>query len=959
MRYEELKKLLKKLAAAREARLLVENKPERDVSPFELDLSRTGETHFGKRAAQLAEAQAARAAAPAKDSMLDYLEPDEEDAELIAASSPAVAPSAELTAALARERECEAAFLTMLDVDAHNVDTWFRSQKRYLRQQLAILEQQSRELKAADKAEADRLKSSLHPHSSPSPPPAVTIGVEEAEPSAPEESKSPAALHPAVAATRRARNNSIMSAARGMGSGSSSGGRPRALSAVEESIDEGTGAGVMSEQELQTARAALMQVEIEEFKEHDPAAHAASAASSASAAAEGGVVSPASSVSPGGAGQLRDLSVMSEEQLLELAELSAMDTKLRTIQNQRDKELAMAQRGHARFYRDMHDASSSHHSDPSHSDHTDDEAQNYALSMSPATGSPERRASPPPLLELAGSSSTSAAAAVHVATPAAPAAAPFSFGPSSPSTMGSMPPSPSNSAAAASAAATPAASADSPSHPTAAAAAASASTPPMPVRSSVRSRIAAPFSSLVSSITSHLPSRASSASSSPAMEKRSLLPMQMQRGESGDKPLLLRAESGSHSPSPSNTSHGTEKPPLKRAGSAVIAGVQSLASHSLHGVQSLASHSLAGVHSLASHSVHGVETIQVHARLRMRLLSSRKPWETLRTAYRELYRGILLLKDFKMHNYTAFVKILKKHDKLSPNLNLHVRCMARLNALHVFASTELHAIQMQVEMVFARDFTFSGGDGGSKGQNAHDARKQALTILKPQSHSMSHLVTFRLGLLLGLSLALFVVLGFLGHFVALRTGTAVSVALTPVLPVYRGLFLVILHLWFWGLNVHNFRRTRINYQFIFEIDPKTELQGAEVLQIASLLTFLWILSLDLYLATALLTDYFPHLKPGWFHLALYLTVLLGALCPFNIFARSTRVYIATTLWHIVTTGWSAREATRMQTLSAPFALVLSSHESLSDICCCCCLLSRTGVPWPSVISTLAISCAVW
>jgi len=76
-----------------------------------------------------------------------------------------------------------------------------------------------------------------------------------------------------------------------------------------------------------------------------------------------------------------------------------------------------------------------------------------------------------------------------------------------------------------------------------------------------------------------------------------------------------------------------------------------------------------------------------------------------------------------------------------------------------------------------------------------------------------------------------------------------------------------------------------------------------VLQIASLLTFLWFLSLDLYLATALLTDYFPGLVPGYFHLVLYLLCLFGALCPFDILARDTRMYVATTLWHIVTTGW--------------------------------------------------------
>ena len=212
-------------------------------------------------------------------------------------------------------------------------------------------------------------------------------------------------------------------------------------------------------------------------------------------------------------------------------------------------------------------------------------------------------------------------------------------------------------------------------------------------------------------------------------------------------------------------------------------------------LKTLVTTGLHGVEALAAQGLHGVEQLNVHARLRMRLLSSRKPWETLRTAFKELYRGIALLRDFKMHNYTAFVKILKKHDKLSAHHYLHGKCMSMLNSMHVFASNELHHLQLQVEAVFARDFNFGN-------------RKAALHSLKPTHTPMSWLVSFRLGLLLGLSLALAIVLGFLGHFVSLRIGTALSVKLSPVLPIYRGLFLVILHLWLWGLNVHNFKKTR-------------------------------------------------------------------------------------------------------------------------------------------------------
>lgn len=300
----------------------------------------------------------------------------------------------------------------------------------------------------------------------------------------------------------------------------------------------------------------------------------------------------------------------------------------------------------------------------------------------------------------------------------------------------------------------------------------------------------------------------------------------------------------------------------------------------------------------ATRSLHLVRTeahqLQEHAQLKLRLLKSRTPWRTLRNAWKELYRGLTLLKDFKQLNYTAFSKILKKHDKETRYVPVHPCAIASLDGLQCFASDQPLALMVEVEEGFTNGF-------------ARGNRKKALQTLRPKATEISHAVSFRLGVLLGLSMALCLLLFFLIHFVQLSTSDSILSQLSPVVPIYRGLFLFILHLWCWGMNVWLFHETRVSYEFIFDIDVKTELQYPHVLQIAALLTFGWFISLDLYVSTTLLAEYWPGIVPGWFHAVLYLTILACALCPFDYFARGTRIYVVRTLWAILTTPFRGVE----------------------------------------------------
>ena len=52
----------------------------------------------------------------------------------------------------------------------------------------------------------------------------------------------------------------------------------------------------------------------------------------------------------------------------------------------------------------------------------------------------------------------------------------------------------------------------------------------------------------------------------------------------------------------------------------------------------------------------------------------------------------------------------------------------------------------------------------------------------------------------------------------------------------RMLFLVLLHMYLYGWNVYAWRKARINYAFIFEFAPKTELRHREIFLVCTGLT---------------------------------------------------------------------------------------------------------------------------
>ena len=331
---------------------------------------------------------------------------------------------------------------------------------------------------------------------------------------------------------------------------------------------------------------------------------------------------------------------------------------------------------------------------------------------------------------------------------------------------------------------------------------------------------------------------------------------------------------------------------------------------------------------------------RMHLNLQFRLLTAQKPWKVLEKALTELYRGLQLLRNYKILQFTAFVKILKKYDKLNlhpstlppsatpsdsedeeaPNGKKRDRrrvggagggaglapptipddlgfkasalLLPRIQSTHFLASPILKAFIRRVELIYAHTFT--------KGN--HKAALEGLRIVQPP---LSQAVIFRLGLLLGVSGVLCAVLIVLASWVTAEVvGSSLGSNVSANLPIWRSLALIILHLWGWGGAVWVFHKYRINHEFIFEINPRTELKFEQVLLLAATLSSIWFIMINLYLLLDLARDsgagHWAGIQPGYVVLTAFLGMVILALYPGDFLFRPTRWYILRTLGKIVT-----------------------------------------------------------
>ncbi|KAJ4961915.1 hypothetical protein NE237_021825 [Protea cynaroides] len=257
----------------------------------------------------------------------------------------------------------------------------------------------------------------------------------------------------------------------------------------------------------------------------------------------------------------------------------------------------------------------------------------------------------------------------------------------------------------------------------------------------------------------------------------------------------------------------------------------------------------------------------------------------IKGAFTELYKGLGYLKTYRHLNLLAFVKILKKFDKVTGKQVLPIYLKV-VESSYFNSSDKVVKLADEVEELFVKHFT-------------EDDKRKAMKYLKPHQQKESHAVTFFIGLFTGCLMVLFagyVIMAHLtgmyrqqpdpGYMETVYRQQPERVYMETVYPVLSMFSLMFLHFFLYGCNIFMWRKARINHSFIFELAPTKELKFREVFLICttSMTAVMGVLFIHLFLVAKGHSSTRVQSIPG----LLLLIFLLLLVCPFRIFYRSSR-----------------------------------------------------------------------
>ncbi|UJR20091.1 hypothetical protein I4U23_023223 [Adineta vaga] len=255
-----------------------------------------------------------------------------------------------------------------------------------------------------------------------------------------------------------------------------------------------------------------------------------------------------------------------------------------------------------------------------------------------------------------------------------------------------------------------------------------------------------------------------------------------------------------------------------------------------------------------------------------------KDIKNLKLAYSEYYLMLVLLQKYQLLNFTGFIKILKKHDKLFQTTRGNEWRKLNIDTATFYTSTAVTELIQDVERIYIDEL--ESGD-----------RTRAMKRLRvpPLEEIQSTMVTFRLGIFIGMICILLPIVIIL-TVVLNKSQSGKALAWRDALHLYRSPLLIIFQIILAGINIYGWSSSGVNHILIFEIDPRNHLTYQQLLEIGTCLCVFWCISCIAFILTSYL-DFYPFLQP----LIFVILMIFFIINPAPIFYRPARYWLLRTL----------------------------------------------------------------